>query len=318
MSRLARIARATALCLAAIGLAVGPVAAATSPSPPTEPLVITSGDPANELRLGDTITVGASGLFRTRQPQPCLLTWDDAPIGSCTDDGAGSLTGILTVPTDAPAGLHVVQGCLVTCLLQPTQPTPAKLAARAYPLHVATVQVTVLPRPVAVPHLQRLTAQQAAAVAKRHHLQVDPRAPGTYVVASQWPHAGAMVAPGTIVHLVLVPPTHASAHASATPSASIASSTPPPEPGAGVTIRLNGGMALLVGGFALAGLSGARLRAHRLEQARQRSRRWVRDHLRGRGTADQRVDAELSDPDDVTAPRLSLRGIPDQTDDSDQ
>ena len=85
-----------------------------------------------------------------------------------------------------------------------------------------------------------------------------------------------------------------------------------------MTVRLNGGMALLVGGFALAGLSGARLRAHRLEQARQRSRRWVRDHLSGRGTNDLRADAELSDRDDVTAPRLSLRGLPDQTDDSDQ
>jgi hypothetical protein len=121
MSRSARLVRATALCLAAGWLATGPVAAATSPSPPpTQPLIITSGEPANELRLGDTITVGASGLYPTRQPQACLLTWDAAPVGSCTDDGAGSLTGVLTVPADAVAGPHVIQGCLVTCQQQPT------------------------------------------------------------------------------------------------------------------------------------------------------------------------------------------------------
>ena len=101
-------------------------------------------------------------------------------------------------------------------------------------------------------------------------------------------------------------------------STSAASSQSGTEPRAGASIRLNGGMALLVGGFALAGLSGARLRAHRLEQARQRSRRWVRDHLSGRGAEDPRVDATLSDPDNVSAPRLSLRGVPDPTDDDHQ
>ena len=119
----ARIARAIVLPAAALWLAAGPVAAATSPAPPpSPPLVITSGERPNELRLGDVISVGASGLFRTRQPQPCLLTWDGTPIASCTDDGAGSLSGTLDGADRRSTGPHVIQGCLVTCLLQPTQP----------------------------------------------------------------------------------------------------------------------------------------------------------------------------------------------------
>ena len=222
----ARIVRAIVLPLAALWLASGPVAAATSPAPPpTRPLIITSGEPANELRLGDVITVGASRLFHSRQPLPCLLTWDGAPIGSCTDDGLGTLSGTLMVPTDAPTGLHVIQGCWVTCQVQPTQPPQATFAVGGYQSHVATVQVTVLPRPVIVPRLQRLSATQAAGLAKRHHLSIDPSAPGTYVVASQRPHAGAEVAPGTTVHLVLVPPAHASAAGSASAATNIASSS---------------------------------------------------------------------------------------------
>jgi hypothetical protein len=307
------------LCLAAVWLATGPVAATTTPSPPpTQPLIITSGEPADELRLGDVITVAASGLFHGRQPLPCLLMWDDTPIGSCTDDGAGSLTGALTVPTDGTTGLHLIRGCLVTCLLQPTQPTRTTFAAGPYPLHVATVQVTVLPRPVVVPHLQGLIAKQAVQVAKRHGLSVDPHAPGTYVVASQRPHAGTLVAPGTIVHLVLVRPGTGTPVVSTSATTSSAGATAAVRPGAGVRLRLNGGTALLVGGFALAGLSGARLRAHRQEQARRQSRRWVRDHLGGRGSEDPRVDAQLADPGNGSAPRLSLRGIPDPTDDDEQ
>ena len=67
-----RVARATVLGLAAIWLAVGPVAATTSPAPPSLATHHHLRQPADELRPGDTITVGASGLFRTRQPQPCL------------------------------------------------------------------------------------------------------------------------------------------------------------------------------------------------------------------------------------------------------
>jgi hypothetical protein len=207
---------------------------------------------------------------------------------------------------------------LVTCQLEPTQPTRTTFAAGPYPLHVATVQVTVLPRPVVVPHLQGLIAKQAVEVARRHRLSVDPQAPGTYVVASQRPHAGTMVAPGTIVHLVLVRPGKATPVVSTSATTSSASATASARPGAGVRLRLNGGTALLVGGFALAGLSGARLRARRQEQARQQSRRWVRDHVVGRGAEDPRVDAQLSDPGNGSAPRLSLRGIPDPTDDDQQ
>jgi hypothetical protein len=88
-----------------------------------------------------------------------------------------------------------------------------------------------------------------------------------------------------------------------------------------VSIRLDGGMALLLGGFALAGVSGVRLRARRLERERQRSRRWVRDHLSARAAADPGLDADLgasSDRGSLSAPRLSLRGIPDPTHDSDE
>jgi PASTA domain len=331
--------RATRLVLLALGLlwiAAGPVPAATipspvaslspaslSPSPSSSGPVLTVAD-GDGLTPGTLANVSGSDFFPAKPGDPCSLYFDrvvDDPT-PCTVGENGSIEGIRPVPAGAALGAHEIEACVLACTATPTTHIVVRRLIAFAPVTVVAPVVLVT-----VPRIVNRSARKAAAILGHAGLRMSPTRPKDDIVATQDPRAGSQVKPGSTVRVTLRPPVvqskSASASTSATASATVSATASPSDSpstvisigtSSGTGVRLSGGGALLAGGAALAGMSGLRLRSSRRRLQRDRSRRWVHDHLRASASDDIGQDVRLDVLDRAPSPRLRLEAVPDPMD----